>query len=122
MRFPSQIGDSLLGNEYLYLVFAVVEVRYHRDDGAYLSAFGCRRASKYRQISVACEVARAAYAVHHLGSCDVRGVYVTEDIRFESCIHCNQSQTAYDFGVVGDFSRTKYDFVVEESDILEYLV
>ena len=67
-RFAAEVGYALLGDEHLYRVFAVVEVRNHGHNGADFAAFGRRGAGEYREVGVAGEVGRAADTVHHLGA------------------------------------------------------
>ena len=45
--FPSQIGDTILGNNDIDRMFTVVEMRNHRDDGADFSSFCHRRTGEY---------------------------------------------------------------------------
>ena len=98
----------------------MIYVRYHRDDGTDFAAFGYRGGSEDGEVSVAGKVARTADTVHHLGSYHVGAVYISVYIGFQGGIDGYQSHAAHQLGVVGNFARTKYDFVAEEIDVGEY--
>ena len=52
----AKIGYTLFGDDDIYRVFAVILVRYHRDDGADLALFGNRRTGKDRDVGIAGEI------------------------------------------------------------------
>ena len=52
----------------------------------------------------------------------MRGVDITENVSFKSCVHGDEAEAAYDFRIVGYFSRTDEHLVAEESDVAEEAV
>ena len=96
----TKVGNTLFGDDDIYRMLAVVEVRHHRNDSADLTFLSHRRTSEDRDLSVAGEVARAADTVHHLRATDVGRVHVTVNIRLDSRIDGNYTETANHFGAV----------------------
>ena len=86
----------------------VVDVRAERDDRGDLAPLCLGLRVEDREIGVACEIAAAADAVHHLRARDVRGVDISVDIDLDRRVHRNDTQTAHNLGVVRDLLRTKH--------------
>ena len=114
----ANVGDTLFGDDNVDRVFGVVDVRYHRHDGADETVLSHRRAAEDAQVAVASEVARTANTVHHLGAGDVSRVDVTEYVGFESSVHSYHAEATDKSRVVRYFSRAKYDVLLEVFDIL----
>ena len=117
----AKVGDTLVGDEDIYRMLRMVVVGNVRHDIAYQPTLGDRRASEYRQIAVAGEVARTADTVHHPCAKHMGGVHVTEDVGFKGGVHCYHAESADDFGIVGNLSRAQNDFVMEEIHVGEQL-
>ena len=116
--FPAQVGDALFRDDDVHVVFRVVGVRAHRNNGGNRAAFGDGRAGENRQIRVAREIAGAADAVHHLPPVEVRGIDVPEQIDLNRRVHADETEPAHDSRIVGDFLRAKNDFVLVEIEVL----
>lgn len=96
----AEIGNSLIGDEDVDRVFAVVRMRYHRDDVADQSAFGDRRTAENGDVGVTGEIARTAYAVHHTCAENVCRVDTSEDIGLKGGVHRYDAETAYYLRIV----------------------
>ena len=71
-REPTEVGDTVLGDENLDRVLGVIHVAHHRYDSADGTALSGRGRGEDRDVAIAGEVARATDAVHHLSAEDVR--------------------------------------------------
>ena len=67
-REPTEVGDTILGDEYLDRVLGMIHVAHHRHDGTDGATLSGRGRGEDRDVTVAGEVARATDAVHHLGA------------------------------------------------------
>ena len=116
-RAPAQVGDAPLRHDHLHRMLAVVDVRDHGHDGADLPVLGGGGAREDGDVGVAREIARAADAVHHLASHDVRAVDVAENVRLERGVDRDDAETAHDLGMIGDLLRTQHDSFAEEVEV-----
>src|SRR5690554_4613316 len=64
-RQAAQVGQALLGDDDLHIVFGVIHMGDHRHNGGDGSVLGGGRGYEDRQVAVAGEVAGAADTVHH---------------------------------------------------------
>ena len=108
-RQAADVGYAALGDEYVDVVFGVVDMRAHRHDRGNVAFLRGRGREEERQFAVAGEVAGTADAVHHLAAHDVRGIDVSIDIHFNRSVHGNNAKTPGQFGIVGDTLRTQHD-------------
>ena len=99
-------------------MLAVIQMRYHRHNGTDTPSFCCRWTREDRNISAARKVARTADTVHHLRTTDMRRVYISVNIRFDSRVHRNDTDAANYLRTVGYFRRTEYQLVAEEIHII----
>ena len=114
----TQVGNALFSNDDVYVMFCMVVVRYHRNNGADLTFLGDGRTSKDGNISVACEVTASANTVHHFRAADMCRVNVSVEVSFDSRVDGDNSQTAYNFRTIGDFRRAEHQFITEEVHII----
>ena len=125
-RFAAQVGNTLFRDDDIDIVFRVVDVRAHRDDGRNRAFFRDGRAGEDREIRIAGKVSGAADSVHHLATVEMRGVDVSEKVHFNRRVHANQTEAAHDARIVGNFLRAQNDFVFVKIevfvDVLEAIV
>ena len=116
--FAAQVGNALLRDDDVYIVCTVVNVRAERNDGRDLAALCLGLRVEDRDVGVACKVAAAADAVHHLRARDVRRVDVAVDVNLDRRVHRNDAETADDLGVVRDLLRTEHHDLLVLVDVL----
>ena len=110
----TKVCDTILRDDDLHRVLAVVEVGDHGHEGRDLAILSCRGSGEDREVTITCEVTRATDTIHHTGTIDVRGVDVTEDVGLQSCIDRDDTETANDLRVIRVLLWTKEELVLEE--------
>ena len=113
----ANISDALFGNEYMGIMFGVVNMGAHRNNCGDLAALCGAVAEEAGQECVTSKVAGTADTVHHSCTGYVSGVDVTEYIGFQSRIDGHQTETAGYFRIVGDFLRAKQNLIFEEIQV-----
>ena len=113
----AQISDALFGNDDLHRMLAVIHVRDHRHDRRNLATLGRRRAGEDRQVGITCKVTRAADAVHHGGTHDVRRIHVAAEVDFDRRIHRHDTEPAHDFRMIGNLLRAQHDALLVVVDV-----
>ena len=113
----TQVSNTLFGDDESYVMFCMVNMGNHRNDGGNFAAFCSRCSHENADERRTCEVAGTADTVHHSCTHDMSGVYVTVDVGFDSCVHGDNAETTSDFGVVGNFLRSQNDMFFVEFDI-----
>lgn len=108
----ANICNALFGNEYMGIMFGVVNMGAHRNNSGNLAALCGAVAEEAGQECVAGEIAGTADTVHQLGACYMGGVYMTVNIHFQSGVHADNADTTNNFTVVGNFLRTKNDLLI----------
>ena len=116
-RQPAQIGDTLLGNDRLHAMLAVIDMAAHRHDSGDLPVFGDGRRHKDREPGVAFKIAATADAVHQIHPGYVRGIGVSVDVKLQPHVEGNNSQTADNFRMIGDLLRAQDNAAGEEIHI-----
>ena len=114
----ANICDTLFRDEYMGIVFGVVNMGAHRNNCGDLAALSGAVAEEAGQECVTSEVAGTADTVHQLGACYMGGVYVAVNIHFKSRVHADNADTTNNFTVVGDFLRTQNDLLVVFFDVV----
>ena len=76
----AQVSNTVLGDDDLHRVLAVVVVANHWHECRDSTALSSRRSGIDADICVAGKVARTADTVHHLGTANVGRVDITKDI------------------------------------------
>ena len=87
----AKVCYALLGDDDVNVVFGVVDMAAHRNNGRDFAVLSNGRSIENGEIRVSCKVAGAADTVHHLCSGDVGGVDVTVNIDFDSGIHSDNA-------------------------------
>ena len=113
-RLAAQVGHTVLRDDHLHRVLAVIHVRHHRYERADLAILRRRRRGEDRDVARARKVARSADAVHHLRAQYVRRVDVAEDVGLQCGVDRDHSESAHHLGVVRDLLRTEQQLVLEE--------
>ena len=83
----ANISDALFRNEYMSIMFGVVNMGAHRNNCGDLAALSGAVAEEAGQEAVTSKVAGAADTVHQLGAAYMGGVYVAVDIHFQCGVH-----------------------------------
>ena len=107
----------MLRDQNLDVVFSVIDVRDHRDNGGYRAMFGGGRRYKNRQVAVTGEVARSTDAVHHAAAHNMGRIDVAVDIGFDQTIHGDHSQASNQFRVVTDILLSQDNTLAVEIDV-----
>ncbi len=115
---PAEVGDALVGNYHMNGVFVMVHMAGHGDDGGDFAAFGNAGGHVNAEEGVAGEVARAADAVHHVGTGDVGGVGVAVEIDFEGGVGGDNTKATHNSGVVAQFLWAKNDLWSEFIEVV----
>ena len=118
----AQVGQSLLRDDQVYVVFGVVHMADHRGDGRDRPALRRRRSHEGGEEAVAGEVARAADAVLHPGAHDVGGVDVAVDVGLDHAIAGDDTHAADWLWMVGDVLRAQNDLLGVVGSVLVHLV
>ena len=117
----AQVGQALLCDENVDVVLCVVDVADHRHNAGDCPGLSNGFGHKDRQVSVPCEVTRAADAVHHPRAADMSGVDVAVDVEFQCGIDTDDAQATNHFRVVGDLLGTQYQFVFIAFQVTEHV-
>lgn len=109
---PTQVGKALLCYKYVYVVLAVVYVRYHGYYVAYAVAF-FRRSLGYKdaQVGITGKITRATNTIHHFSARKVCGIYIAVDIKLYGCVYAYNAQPAYYFGGIAYVLGAEYNFI-----------
>ena len=62
------------------------------------------------EICTTCKVTRTTNTIHHFATHNMSRVYIAKNIKFDSGIHGNDTNTTSNTRVIGDFLRTKNNF------------
>lgn len=110
----THVGEPLLGDYDVEIVFRLVDVRAHGHDAGDAGGVGLRRTGRGRVhdgvLCAAQEVGAAAEAVEHAGAHYAGGVCVGVDVDFDGGVHANDAQSADDLGRVGDLLAAEEEF------------
>ena len=104
-------------------MFALIEMTDERDDGADFSVLRGRWTGEDGHEGVAGEIAGTANAVHDAAAKNVCAIHVAGDVNFDGGVNGNNTETADEFGAVGNFLRAQEEpgteFVEVAIDVAE---
>ena len=97
---------------------SVINVRAERNDRRDLAALCLGGREENGDVGVACKVAAAADAVHHLRSHDMGGVDISVDIDLDCRVHRDDAETADNLRIIRDLLRTEHHDLLVLLDVL----
>lgn len=114
-----QIGEAVFGHQNIDVMFVVVAMGDHGNDGRDGAVLGCRLGHEDRHIGVTREIARTADAVHHMRAIDMGGIDIAINVAFQRRIDGDDAEAADDFRMIADLLRTQDQAILVFGDMGE---